>query len=173
MRKRLPTPTQSAALADKDGKPSTHTYRWMDRVGTAVNELDETKLSAATAAQYRNDTAGLIGLTPGNVWDAAEVVSLTDAATIAVDMAAGFNFSVSLGANRTLGNPSNAKPGQSGVIAVTASSGACTLSKGGNWRSTVDITFPVSIASGQTAYLFYFVYSPTVILVTGLLNNPT
>lgn len=41
MKKRLPTPTQSAALADKEGKPSSHTYRWMDSVGAAVTDTQD------------------------------------------------------------------------------------------------------------------------------------
>lgn len=41
MKKRLPTPTQSAALADKDGRPTTHSYRWMDSVGAAVTDTQD------------------------------------------------------------------------------------------------------------------------------------
>ena len=45
-------------------------------------------------------------------------VALTDGATIAVDMSLGNNFSVTLGGNRSLGDPSNVTAGQSGVIAL-------------------------------------------------------
>jgi hypothetical protein len=40
------------------------------------------------------------------------VIALTDAATIAVDAALGNVFRVTLGGNRTLGNPSNPTDGQ-------------------------------------------------------------
>lgn len=39
-------------------------------------------------------------------------VTLTDAATIATDASLGSGFRVTLGGNRTLGNPTNAKDGQ-------------------------------------------------------------
>ena len=51
------------------------------------------------------------------VWDAAEPVTLSDATTIAVDMSSGFNFVVTLGGNRTLGQPTNQKY-QSGWIRI-------------------------------------------------------
>lgn len=129
--------------------------------------------AAATAAQYRDDTAGSLALTPSAVWDSADFVALTDAATIAVDLATGFNFSVTIGGNRTLGNPTNTKVGQSGVISVTASGATRTINVSSNWKKTSAIAFPISIASGQTCYISYFVVSSTIILVTGALNNPT
>lgn len=129
--------------------------------------------AAATATQYRDDTAGSLALTPAAVWDSADFVALTDAATIAVDLATGFNFSVTIGANRTLGNPTNTKVGQSGVISVAASGATRTINVSSNWKKTSAVVFPISIASGQTCYISYFVVSSTIILVTGALNNPT
>lgn len=49
MTKRIPTPTQSAALSDKSGRPSTHTYRWMDSVTSAVDELEGGKAAKTQA----------------------------------------------------------------------------------------------------------------------------
>lgn len=40
------------------------------------------------------------------------IVTLTDAATIATDASLGSLFRVTLGGNRTLGNPTNSKDGQ-------------------------------------------------------------
>src|SRR5579871_1605908 len=71
----------------------------------------------ADAAAFRTKAASKF-LTPASVWDAAAYVALTDAATIAWDMGAGFNFNVTLGGNRTLGFPTAPKPGQSGFIDV-------------------------------------------------------
>jgi len=56
-------------------------------------------------------------------------VTLTDAATIAVDLSLGNNFQVTLGGSRTLGAPTNVVAGQSGVIRVVQDgSGSKTLS---------------------------------------------
>ena len=46
------------------------------------------------------------------------VVSLTDAASIAVNMALGDNFAITLAGNRTLGAPAGVTPGQTGYIYV-------------------------------------------------------
>jgi hypothetical protein len=45
-------------------------------------------------------------------------VTLTDAATVAVDLSLGNHYQVTLGGNRTLGAPTNVVAGQSGVIRV-------------------------------------------------------
>lgn len=80
-----------------------------------------------TAAQFQANTSGK-ALSTDKVWSAADTVALTDAATVAVDLATGINFSVTLGGNRTLGAPSNTKNGQSGVIWITQDgSGSRTL----------------------------------------------
>lgn len=60
-------------------------------------------------------------LTSTNAWQKGQsgaVVALTDAATIAVNLELGNNFSVTLSGNRTLGFPTNVAPGQSGLIVV-------------------------------------------------------
>lgn len=63
------------------------------------------------------------------------VVALTDAASITSDFATGNNFSVTLGGNRTLANPSNLVVGQSGVITVTQdATGSRTLAFASNWK---------------------------------------
>tara|TARA_B100001939_G_scaffold194618_1_gene167364 strand:+ start:1458 stop:2123 length:666 start_codon:yes stop_codon:yes gene_type:complete len=54
-------------------------------------------------------------------------VALTDAASVAVDLSLGNNFTLlctsSVGATRALANPTNAVAGQTGLITVTQSSG--------------------------------------------------
>ena len=46
------------------------------------------------------------------------VTSLTDAASIAIDMGLGNNFAITLAGNRTLSAPTNVTPGQTGYIYV-------------------------------------------------------
>ena len=87
-------------------------------------------------------------------------VALTDAATIAVNLSLADNFSVTLGANRILGTPTNVVAGMSGFITVTA--GSFTLSYGTNWTFT-DGTAPV-LGAGLNV-LAYYAISPTSVLV--------
>lgn len=50
-------------------------------------------------------------------------------------MSTGFNFAVTLGGNRTLGNPTNTKNGQTGVIKVIQDgTSSRTLAYGGNYK---------------------------------------
>lgn len=162
----LPIP-QPSALNDAKGQTTPHGYRYFESLDKAARAA----LAAfATAAQYISNAAGNLGLTPNSVWSAAEFVALTDAATITVDMSLGFNFSVTIAGNRTLGNPSNPKVGQSGCFKVTASGGTRTIDRGSNYKTT--LTFPASIASGNTAYIYYFVDTSSRIIVTAVINNP-
>lgn len=89
----------------------------------------------ATGAELRTATNDAKFLTPKSVADAAALVGLTDATTIAVDLAAGTNFSVTLAGNRTLGAPSNAKPGMSGTILIKQdATGSRTLAYNTAWK---------------------------------------
>ena len=63
----------------------------------------------------------------------ADIVSLTDGATINVDFNNSQNFAVQLGGNRALGNPSNCVPGQTGsFFFIQDGTGSRTLSFGAN-----------------------------------------
>ena len=69
------------------------------------------------------------------------VVALTDAATIAVNAALGNQFTVTLGGNRTLGNPTGAVNGQLMLFAIRQDgSGSRTLAFDTKYRFGTDIT---------------------------------
>jgi hypothetical protein len=62
---------------------------------------------------------------------AVEIATLTDGATITPDFGANQNFTVTLGGNRTLANPSNMVVGQTGsIFLVQDGTGSRTLSFG-------------------------------------------
>lgn len=91
-------------------------------------------LSAASTSETRTGTSTTKAVTPGGLFGAAQLVTLTDGATITPDFSAGVNFTVTLGGNRTLANPSNSKQ-QSGVIIVKQdATGSRTLSFGANYK---------------------------------------
>jgi len=85
------------------------------------------------------------------------VVALTSGATITPDFAAAQNFSLTLGVNATLANPTNLTAGQSGVIVIT--NGAYTMSFGGYWKFPGG-TAP-SLTQSGTDVLAYYVDSST------------
>lgn len=62
------------------------------------------------------------------------VTTLTDGATITPDFAANNVFTVTLGGNRTLANPTTPIPGQSGsIFVVQDGTGSRTLAFGSYW----------------------------------------
>ena len=99
-------------------------------------------------------------------------VALTDAATIAVDLSLGNNFTVTLAGNRTLGAPTNVTAGQSGVIVVTQDgTGSRTLAYNSVYKFAGG-TAPTLTAGvgGAVDVLAYYVESASRITVTSLLN---
>jgi hypothetical protein len=109
----------------------------------------------ATAAQFRSNTAGKI-LTTNEVFDAAAMVTLTDAATIAVDMATFFNATVTLAGNRTLGQPTNTKNNQTGVIKIVQdATGSRTLAYHADWKFAGGTDPVLSTAANAVDLLFY------------------
>ena len=99
------------------------------------------------------------------------VVSLTDAATIAVDLSLGNNFSVTLAGNRTLGAPTNTTAGQSGVIVVTQdSTGSRTLAYNSIYKFAGGTAPTLTTTASAVDVLAYYVESSTRITVTSLLN---
>jgi hypothetical protein len=123
-------------------------------------------VNTATVAQYLANTAG-VGLTTDVVWGAQAFTALVQATTIAVDMALGINFTTTMTGNRTLGAPSNAKVGQSGVIElIQDASGNRTLGYNGVYKFAGGIAPTLSTTGNAKDYLSYVVISSTFILVS-------
>jgi hypothetical protein len=88
------------------------------------------------------------------------VMALTDGATITPDFAAGNNFSVTLGGNRTLANPSNLTAGQSGTIVITQDgTGSRTLAYGSNWKSPGGTAPTLTTTASAVDVIAYYVES--------------
>ncbi|MCQ4143221.1 hypothetical protein [Vogesella sp. AC12] len=105
-------------------------------------------------------------------WSAAQrgtVAALTDAATIAVDLALSNNYSLTLAGNRTLGTPTNAVAGQSGIIAVTQdATGSRTLAFGANWKFAGGTAPALSTAASSVDYLAYYVEMATRVFISAV-----
>jgi len=95
---------------------------------------------------------------------AGAITALTDAATITPDLNASNNFSVSLGGNRTLANPSNITAGQSGSIFITQDgTGSRTLAYGSYFKFAAGTAPTLSTAASSVDRIDYVVASATQI----------
>ena len=66
---------------------------------------------------------------------AVEIATLTDSTTVTPDFSLNQNFSLTLGGNRTLANPTSAISGQTGSIFLSQDSvGSRTLSFGSSYK---------------------------------------
>jgi hypothetical protein len=94
----------------------------------------------------------------------ATIGTLTDGATITPDFDANQNFSVTLGGNRTLANPSNIDAGQTGsIFVVQDGTGSRTLSFGAYWKFPGGTAPTLSTAAAAVDRIDYIVYTATAI----------
>jgi len=90
--------------------------------------------SALTTATAGTDYAGIDTAQTFTKGQRGEITTLTDGSTVTPDMADSNNFTVTLGGNRTLANPSNLTAGQSGsIFIVQDATGSRTLAYGNQY----------------------------------------
>lgn len=90
------------------------------------------------------------------------VSTLTDGTTITPDFASANNFSLTIGGNRTLANPSNLTAGQSGVIVITQDgTGSRTLAYGSYWKFSSGTAPTLTTTASAVDVLAYYVESST------------
>jgi len=90
------------------------------------------------------------------------ITALTDGATITPNMNNANNFSVTLGGNRTLANPTNLTAGQSGVIVITQDgTGSRTLAYGSNFKFPGGTAPTLTTTASAVDVLAYYVESAT------------
>lgn len=118
-----------------------------------------------STSDVRTGTSATKYLTAKNVYDAMAEVTLTDAATVAVDMATGVDFTVTLGGNRTLGNPTNTLVGRRGRIRIVQDgTGSRTLAYGTSYEFSNGAAPVLSTAAAAEDVLYYDCISSTRIL---------
>ena len=120
--------------------------------------------TGAVAARQSKSLAAQQALAAGTTVEsgavAPAVVSLADAGTITVDASLGNDFRVTLGGNRTMGNPANAADGQKITFQVTqGSAGSASITWGSAYSFATGLPQPtLSTAAGQTD-LLAFIYN--------------
>ena len=95
------------------------------------------------------------------------ITALTDNANVSINLNENNFYSVTLAGNRTLDNPTNVTPGQSGCIFITQDgSGSRTLAFGSNYDFAGGTAPTLSTGAGQVDVLSYVVRSSTSIICT-------
>jgi hypothetical protein len=90
------------------------------------------------------------------------ITALTDGATITPNFNNANNFSVTLGGNRTLANPTNLTAGQSGVIVITQDgTGSRTLAYGSYFKFPGGTAPTLTTTASAVDVLAYYVESTT------------
>jgi hypothetical protein len=87
--------------------------------------------------------------------------SLVDGATITPDFAEASNWTLTIGGNRTLANPTNLTAGQSGTIVITNSGGNRTLAYGSYWKFPGGTAPTLTTTASAVDVIAYYVESAT------------
>ena len=134
--------------------------------GALFDDLGPLGAKEATNSELWAGASANRFVSPKRLFEAAAPVVLTDGATINIDGSSGVNFNVTLGGNRTLANPTNMKPGQSGRIRIKQdATGSRTIAFGTNWLFAGGDP-PLSTTANAIDVVAYFVNSPTEIEAT-------
>lgn len=140
-------------------------------IGVTIQPYDANTLTSAdigvSVQGYDANTAVTDAAQSFTAAQRGAVVALTDGATITPDFADGNNFSVTLGGNRTLANPTNAVAGQSGVIVITQDgTGSRELDYGANWKFAGGDEPVLTEDANAVDVLSYYCASSTVIIAS-------
>jgi len=127
---------------------------------TSGSLLKGSGTSAVTVATAGTDYPGLATAQTFTAAQRGTITALTDGATITPNFATSNNFSVTLGGNRTLANPTNQTAGQSGVIVITQDgTGSRTLAYGSNFKFPGGTAPTLTTTANAVDVLAYYVES--------------
>lgn len=133
--------------------------------GLAAMAQTANNLSDLASTTTARTNLGAAALAVAQTFTAAQrgtVSALTDGATITPDFAVANNFSVTLGGNRTLANPTNLTAGQSGIITITQdATGSRTLAYGSYWKFAGGTAPTLTTTASAVDVLTYYVESST------------
>lgn len=104
----------------------------------------------------------------------ADIVSLTDGASIAINFNDGQNFAVQLTDNRTLENPTNCVPGQTGsIFIIQDGTGSRTLSFGANYKFPSGTAPTLSTGASACDRIDYITFTSSNVHAVATLNVST
>ena len=154
------------------GSNTAPSYSFTGDVNTGLYSPGADQLGLATGGTLRFSVGsnGVVTVKNGAV---AEIGTLTDGATITPNFAANCNFTVTIGGNRTIANPSNLTAGQSGsIFLVQDGSGSRTVSWDSYWVFPGGVPPILSTAPGSIDRVDYIVRSSTSIHTVFTANYP-
>lgn len=120
-------------------------------------------LQAPFANFIGNDPTSLLGAK--TVWDAAVPTTTAYAASIALNLNLVLNTAITLTGNLDLANPTNQKPGQGGMVALSQDgTGGRTITFGSNFKFPANANKVLTVTPGALDVLYFKVLSAGVIL---------
>ena len=165
----------SAAIAGSKIVAATTSVVGAVQLSDSTSTTSSVLAATPTAVKAAYDLAnGRAALSTAQTFTAAQrgtISALTDGATITPDFALANNYSVTLGGNRTLANPTNLTAGQSGAIWITQDgTGSRTLAYGSYWDFTGGTAPTLTTTASARDCLVYAVQSSTQITATLITN---
>jgi len=159
--------TVALALNDEVTVVSLKTFTVADHyTKSAANTLLAAKATTTALATTTTTANAALPKAGGTMTGAAigAVVALTDASSIATNLALSNNFSVTLAGSRTLANPTNTVAGQSGSIFITQDgTGSRTLAYGSNFKFVAGEAPVLSTTAAAVDRIDYVVAAATKI----------
>ena len=154
--------TTASAASTYQTQAGMSSYLTTSAAGTTYAPLASPTFTGTVTIPAGASISGYAALATAQSFTKAQrgaVVALTSGATVTPDFSLANNFSLTLGVNATLANPTNLTAGQSGVITIT-NGASYTLAYGNYWKFPGG-TAPTLTVSGGTDALAYFVDSST------------
>jgi len=153
-----------ALVSGGTGSFTTLTVTGTTTLATALTGVLKGTSGVVSVATAGTDYAGIDTAQTFTKGQRGEITVLTDGATITPDFADSNNFSVTLGGNRTLANPTNTVAGQSGSLFITQDgTGSRTLAYGTNYDFAGGTAPTLSTTAGAIDRIDYVVRTATSI----------
>jgi len=157
----IASPTFTGTPAAPTAAVSTNTTQVATTAFVVAEIADEV---GTTVQAYDADTAKTDAAQTFTAAQRATITTLTDGATVTPDFAASNNYTLTLGGNRTIANPTNLTAGQSGsIFLVQDGTGSRTAAWGSYWDFAGATAPTLSTAANSVDRVDYIVRSSTSI----------
>ena len=140
---------------------------WVDTNANLLKQRNAANNAWITIGSLAADNLGHATLSAAQTFTAGqrgEITALTDATSIATNLALSNNFSFTLAGNRTLSDPTNISAGQSGSFFITQDgTGSRTLAYGSKFKFPGGTATVLSTAANSVDRIDYVVASSSII----------